>query len=72
MADSNRKTMSYDNMRIGKRYFLRNHGETTSFLVMEPEGTKDFKIKDLISHDMYLFGDLIRFGRGKDFELYEI
>ena len=72
MADSVRKTMSYDNMRIGKRYFLRNHGETTSFLVIEPEGTNDFKIKDLISQDMYLFGDLIRFGRGKDFELYEI
>ena len=72
MAESNRKTMSYDNMRIGKRYFLRNHGETTSFLVMEPDGINDFKIQDLISHDMYLFGDLIRFGQGKDFELYEI
>ena len=72
MADSNRKIMSYDNMRVGKRYFLRNHGETTSFLVMEPEGINDFKIKDLISHDIYLFDDLVRFGLGKDFELYEI
>ncbi len=72
MPDSNRKTMSYDNMRVGKRYFLRNHGETTSFLVLETAGIDDFKIKDLLTLDIYLFGDLIRYGRGKDFELYEI
>ncbi len=72
MANTSKKTMSYDNMRVGKRYFLRNHGETASFLVLETAGKDDFKIKDLLTLDNYLFGDLIRYGRGADFELFEI
>jgi len=64
--------MSDDNMRVGKSYFLRNHGETTSFLVLETVGNDDFNIKDLLTLEKYQFGDLIRYGRGKDFELYEI
>ncbi len=72
MNESGNKTMSYDNMRVGKRYFIRNHGETTSFLVLETADTNDYKIKDLLTLDTYLFGDLVRYGRGTDFELYEI
>ncbi len=71
-ASPGRKTMSYDNIRVGKNYFIKNHGETTSFLVLETEGSNDFKIKDLLTLDQYLFGDLIRYGTGADFELYEI
>ncbi len=67
-----RKTMSHDNMRVGKNYFIKNHGETTRFLVLETEGSNDFKIKDLLTLDTYIFGDLIRYGIGADFELYEI
>lgn len=67
-----RKTMSYDNMRVGKNYFLKNHGETTSFLVLETEGSNDYAIQDLLTLDKYLFDDLIRYGIGTDFELYEI
>lgn len=72
MASSGRKTMSFDNMRVGKTYFVRNYGETTSFLVLETQGVDDFKIKDQLSLEIYSFGDLIRFGIGKDFELYEV
>ena len=72
MDSSDRKTMSYDNMRVGKTYFIRNHGEITSFLVLETQGVDDFKIKDQLSLEIYSFADLIRFGIGKDFELYEI
>jgi len=72
MASSDRKTMSYDNMRVGKNYFIRNHGETTSFLILETQGKDDFKIEDLLSLEKYSFADLICFGIGKDFELYEI
>jgi hypothetical protein len=72
MDSSDRKTMSYDNMRVGKTYFIRNHGETTSFLVLETQGVNDFKIKDQLSLEIYSFADLVHFGIGKDFELYEI
>jgi hypothetical protein len=64
--------MSVDNMRVGKNYFLRNHGETTSFLVLETTGVNDYKIKDLLTLELYHFHTLIQYGIGEDFELYEI
>ena len=59
-------------MRVGKNYFVQNHGESTSFSVLETIGINDFKIKDLLSLEIYRFGQLIEFGIGEDFELYEI
>lgn len=72
MPESGPKKMSIDNLRVGKNYFIRNFGETTSFLVLESSGINDFKIKDLLSLEIYLFGSLIEYGIGEDFELYEI
>lgn len=72
MSISGKKTMSIDNMRVGKNYFIKNHGETTSFSILETVGSKDFKIKDLLSLEIYRFGTLIEYGLGEDFELYEI
>ena len=72
MQTQGNKRMSVDNMRIGKSYFLKNHGEKTSFLILETEGRNDFKIKDHLSLEIYLFGELIQYGIGEDFELYEI
>ena len=64
--------MSIDNLRIGKTYFLRNHGETSSFLVMETIGKDDFRLKDLLTMEMYLLSDLLKYGVGNDFDLHEI
>jgi len=72
MSPSERKRMSFDNMRVGKSYFLRNHGEKTSFTVLEAAGAGDFRIKDLLTLETYLFGQLIQYGVGEDFELYEL
>lgn len=72
MTVSGKKTMSFDNMRVGKKYFIKNHGETTSFSVLATLGRDDFKIKDLLSLEEYSFGTLIQYGIGQDFELYEI
>ncbi len=72
MPSAERKKMSIDNMRVGKNYFLRNHGETTSFIVLETSGDNDYKIKDLLTLEIYKFNNLIRYGTGEDFELYEI
>ena len=72
MSISDKKIMSIDNMRVGKDYFIKNYGETTSFSVLETIGINDFKIKDLISLEIYSFGKLIEYGLGDDFELYEI
>ena len=72
MSAFGKKTMSFDNMRVGKKYYLKNHGETTSFSVLRTIGQNDFRIKDLLSLEEYSFGSLIQYGIGNDFELYEI
>lgn len=72
MPLEDRKTMSIDNMRIGKSYHVKNHGERTSFLILEAEGSNNFLVKDLLTLETYYFNDLIRFGIGEDFELFEI
>ena len=64
--------MSIDNLRIGKTYFLRNHGEKTSFIVLDTEENDNFRIKDLLSLEIYYFSQLIEYGIGEDFELFEI
>lgn len=72
MRTHSNKKMSIDNIRIGKKYFVRNHGESTSFMVLETSGHDDFKVKDLLTLDIYQFKDLIQYGVGTDFELFEI
>ena len=72
MSASDKKRMSLDNMRVGKNYFLKNHGEKTSFTVLETAGINDYRIKDLLTLETYLFGQLIQYGIGEDFELYEL
>lgn len=61
-----------NNLRVGKCYFLKNYGETTSFMVLTKTEEDDFQIKDLLSLEIYSFSKLISFGRGNDFELKEI
>ncbi len=67
-----KKTMSDDNMRVGKSYCLTNYGETTNFFIIETTGRDDFKIKDLFTLELYQFNDLVKYGRGSDFELFEL
>jgi hypothetical protein len=72
MSNSDKKRMSVDNMRVGKNYRIINYGDTTGFTVLATDGHNDFKIKDLLSLEVFRFGDLIQYGIGPDFELFEI
>ena len=63
--------MSIDNIKVGKCYFLRNYGETTSFNVLEAL-ENDFRIKDLLTLELYNFNELIKYGKGPDFDLFEL
>ncbi len=67
-----KKRMSYDNMRVGKKYVITNYGETNRFVILAAAGHNDFRVKDLLTLEQYLFTDLIRYGKGEDFELYEL
>ncbi len=65
-------TMSFDNIRIGKKYYLYNYGEESRFEVLENLGDENYRIKDLMSLDIYELRDLVKYGTSDDFELEEI
>jgi hypothetical protein len=63
--------MSFDSLRVGKKYILRNLGEKNEFQVQERKSNDDFIVKDIYSLEVYCLQDLIRYGKGKDYDLYE-
>ncbi|MEQ9437612.1 MAG: hypothetical protein RIG62_01145 [Cyclobacteriaceae bacterium] len=65
-------TMSFDNIRVGKRYYLYNYGEESRFKVLEALEKENFRVKDLVSLDIYELQDLVKYGTSDDFELLEI
>ena len=64
--------ISMDNLRKGKKYRLTNFGEKFEFQVMEMPEEGIYKVKDLNTLDTYLLHDLVRYGKGKDFDLDEL
>lgn len=64
--------ISFDNLRTGHFYHLKNFGEISEFEVLEIQGQGDFELKDLTSKEVYKLSDLLRYGRGEDFGLFEI
>ena len=64
--------MSIDTLRVGHRYFLKNYGETTEFELLRIENKSDYIIRDLNSLEVYNLKVLIEYGKGKDYDLYEL
>ena len=64
--------LSYNNVRTGKRYRLTNFGETSEFEVMEIVSGPDFVVKDLNTLETYRVSQLIAYGKGADYEFWEI
>jgi hypothetical protein len=64
--------LSFDVLRVGKKYFLVNHGEKHEFEVERALGNNDFKVKDLLTLERYRLKELIAYGKGEDFEIEEI
>lgn len=64
--------ISFDNLRRGKKYRLKNYGETFDFQVLDMPEDNTYKVKDLLTLDVYLLDELIKYGKGKDFDLEEL
>ena len=65
------KGISFDNIRVGRRYRLVNFSEIYEFVVEKHLGNDNFDLKDLHTLEPYQLQDLIRYGRGDDFEIRE-
>ena len=64
--------LSFNALRVGKKYRLVNFGDTYEFEVERMLVNDDFKVKDLHTLEQYLLKDIVKFGKGKDFELREL
>jgi hypothetical protein len=63
---------SFNNLRVGKKFRLVNFSESFEFEVIEIETNEDCLLKDLNSLDHYRLFDLIRYGKGEDFDLIDL
>lgn len=64
--------MSFNAMRVGWKYKLMNHGELFEFEVIAPLEGENLLLKDVNTLEKYELYDLVKFGRGNDFEVWEI
>jgi hypothetical protein len=64
--------MSIDTLRVGHRYILNNYRETTKFELVRIENKNDYIMRDLNSLEVYNLKVLIEYGKGKDYDLYEL
>ena len=64
--------ISLDTLRVGHRYTLINFGEITHFKLVRIEKEKDYIIRDLNSLEIFNLKVLIEYGKGKDYDLFEI
>lgn len=64
--------LSFNALRVGKKYRLVNFGDTYEFQVERILVNDDFNVKDLHTLERYLLKDAIKFGTGKDFEIREL
>jgi hypothetical protein len=64
--------LSFDVLRVGKKYRLTNHGERYDFIIESILVNGDFKVKDIYTLERYLLKDTLKFGKGNDFRLDDL
>ena len=61
--------LSFDVLRVGKKYRLTNYGDQYDFIIESIMANGDFKVKDLHTLERYHLKDTLKFGIGDDFLL---
>ena len=64
--------LSLDRLQVGHRYTLRNYDEIVQFEIIRRTAELDYQVKQLDTLEVFPLSELIRFGKGEDFELLEI
>lgn len=64
--------IAFDTLRVGKKYIIKNYGETNRVEVVERTSEGDFVVKDLLTLEKYKISEIIKYGRSKDFDLQEL
>jgi len=64
--------IALDNLRVGRFYELTNQGEKRKLEILARLSGENFKVRDLDTTEIYTIEELLRWGKGKDYELDEI
>lgn len=64
--------IALDNLRVGRIYEFTNMGEKRKLEVLARLSGENFKVKDLETTEIYTIEELLRWGKGKDYELDEV
>ena len=64
--------LSFDVLRVGKKYRLVNYGERYEFEIERILTNGDFKVKDIHTLERYQLKETLKFGKGKDFEIRDL
>jgi hypothetical protein len=61
--------IALDNLRVGRTYQLTNMGEKRKIFILSRITEDNYQIKDLDTTEVYTLEELLRWGRGKDYDL---
>lgn len=64
--------MSFNALRVGHTYRIRNYDDVRDFKVVRRLTEKNFLIQDVATLENMELEDLVRYGKGKDYDLDEI
>jgi hypothetical protein len=61
--------IAFDTLRVGKKYRLTNYGDCMEFIILARLNGNNFLLKDIHTLETYPILDLIKYGRGSDYDL---
>lgn len=64
--------LALSSLRVGHKYWLQNFGDRYEFQILEILYRDDFNLKDINTLEFYKLSELIKFGKGNDFEIREL
>lgn len=64
--------LSFDVLRVGKRYTLINYGDRYDFIIESIRADGDFLVKDIHTLERYHLKGILKFGRGADFTIDDL
>ncbi|MFD2202972.1 hypothetical protein [Shivajiella indica] len=64
--------IALDSLRVGRVYELTNRGEKRKLEILARLAGDNFKVKDLETTEIYTMEELLRWGKGKDYDLDEV
>ena len=64
--------MSFDALRVGHTYRMRNYDDVREFKIVRRLSDRNFLIQDTVTLEKMELEDLVRYGKGKDYDLDEI